>query len=557
MVGMPATIRSVSSDPLSFFTLDRGTASTAVSLIAPVEGRFRLLASGTGPAGADTDALLEDLVRRVTAVDPELLPAPDAWGGWARLEVATAEAPRVVCAATTDRALTLLERAFAASGWDVVGRIIAGRADALAVHDLVFDPAVAILAVAAAEPASSEDRAAMARLGPMLGAFLARRPDLEVLLCGTVAGWTDGLPADRLTRLPPLPDGPSTADSEVRSELRALAGSRAVADAGRQPGGSPESRSAPDGRTGLAVSVATLAGLLDRRVEGIEVGHAAGSRVLAGPDGLVAHLVTTDGALVPRHLLRDEREIEAIARWSTVRADPFTLHDRIRNLGITPWRDASGDGSRLRLAALRAALMRLDAAWQVTAGADAAAGADLLVGSGGAFGAVPPAAAALAVVDTMRRPGALTLFHDHARILAPLGSLPDETDRRRLLVDLLDDVLLPLGSAIVASDVRPGARATATIRITSSLQQHDLELSSGALRLLDLPPGVPARVELELREGTLLGGRNRRMALDVTGGLGGLLVDTREIPLHLPDRSERRRALLESWERPVWAATDA
>ena len=62
----------MSSDPLSFFTVDRGTASTAVSLIAPVEGRFRLLASGTGPAGADPDALLEDLAQRVAAVDAEL-----------------------------------------------------------------------------------------------------------------------------------------------------------------------------------------------------------------------------------------------------------------------------------------------------------------------------------------------------------------------------------------------------------------------------------------------------------------------------------------------------
>ena len=103
----------------------------------------------------------------------------------------------------------------------------------------------------------------------------------------------------------------------------------------------------------------------------------------------------------------------------------------------------------------------------------------------------------------------------------------------------------------------PGRAPPPRCIITSSLQQHDLELSSGALRLLDLPPGVPARVEIELREGSLLGARNRRLTLDVTGGLGGLLVDTREIPLKLPDRSERRRALLEAWERPVWAATDA
>jgi hypothetical protein len=74
---------------------------------------------------------------------------------------------------------------------------------------------------------------------------------------------------------------------------------------------------------------------------------------------------------------------------------------------------------------------------------------------------------------------------------------------------------------------------------------------------VDLPPGVAARIELETREGTLLGGRDRRVELEVTGGLGGLLVDTREVPLRLPERAERRRVLLEAWERPVWGSADA
>jgi len=148
----------------------------------------------------------------------------------------------------------------------------------------------------------------------------------------------------------------------------------------------------------------------------------------------------------------------------------------------------------------------------------------------------------------------LTLFHDHARLLGPIGALPDDGDRRRLLADLLDDALLPLGSAIVTGEVRPGSRTPATIRVSSRLQQHDLELAPNALRLVDLPPGVPARVEVEMRDGHVLGVRARRIALDVTGGLGGLLVDTREVPLRLPERSERRRALLEAWERPVWGA---
>jgi hypothetical protein len=75
--------------------------------------------------------------------------------------------------------------------------------------------------------------------------------------------------------------------------------------------------------------------------------------------------------------------------------------------------------------------------------------------------------------------------------------------------------------------------------------------------MVDLPPGLAARVEIETHEGTLLGVRSRHVALDVTGGLGGLLVDTREVPLRLPDRPERRRALFETWERPIWASAAA
>ncbi|MEZ4597042.1 MAG: hypothetical protein R3C32_09515 [Chloroflexota bacterium] len=43
--------------------------------------------------------------------------------------------------------------------------------------------------------------------------------------------------------------------------------------------------------------------------------------------------------------------VDDIAAWSAIRTDPFTLADRLRNLRLAPWRDASGSGGRLRLAA--------------------------------------------------------------------------------------------------------------------------------------------------------------------------------------------------------------
>jgi hypothetical protein len=301
----------------------------------------------------------------------------------------------------------------------------------------------------------------------------------------------------------------------------------------------------------MGASVATLASLLDRRIEAVDIGHTAGVRVIAGPGGVERRVVVADAALVPEEALDHDESLDGIVGWSTLRADPASLADRIRNLRLAPWRDVAGDGARLRSAALRAALIRLDEAWRA-AGRGAPPASDMLICAGGAFAALPPPAAALAVADGMRRPGARPLFLDHARLLGPIGALPDDGDRRRLLVDLLDDALLPLGSVVVVADGRSAGRAPSMLRVSSRLARQEVELAPGGLHLVDLPPGMPAQLELEGREGGVLGLRSRRVALEVAGGLGGLLVDTRDVPLRLPDRPERRRALLEAWERPIW-----
>ena len=536
---------------LAFFTIDHGTASTAVSLVAPLEGRFRLLASAVAPRGAELDALLEDLVLRVEAVEPGLLVAPRGWPDWARLASATRPARRVLCVAASDGSTDDLVRAFAGGGWEVTGRISGQRLDPLAAMTDCLDPGLSAIAIGS--PEDDPDRHLRARLGPLLAAVISQCPDLPMMLCGTPADWT-GLPTGTLIRLPQPEHVGEAIDSGLRSALAGLDLPPAAERWETAASGMARSGDLPDGRQTLREAVATLANLLDRNIEAVDIGHSGGVRTLAFPTGVVGHLVAAHAALVPPTALEDREQIEDIARWSAIRSDPFSLSDRLRNLWLSPWRDMGGDGARLRLAALRAALARLDRRWRGPEMQHAAPAADMLICAGGAFAAVPPPAAAMAVVDGMRRPGALTLFHDHARLLGPIGALPDPGDRRRLLVDLLDDALLPLGSAIVTGEVRGGARVAAALRVTSHLQQHDLELAPNGLRLVDLPPGVPARVEVEMREGQVLGVRARHIALDVTGGLGGLLVDTREVPLRLPERAERRRALLEAWERPVWSA---
>ena len=115
----------------------------------------------------------------------------------------------------------------------------------------------------------------------------------------------------------------------------------------------------------------------------------------------------------------------------------------------------------------------------------------------------------------------------------------------------MDDCLLPIGSTLLTGDTSAGARA-ATIAISSALGTDRLSLEPEQLQTVDLPPGIVARLDIDPGEGAILGVSGRRLALEVSGGLGGLLIDTRPLQLALPDGGEARRAVLETWERPAW-----
>ena len=119
-----------------------------------------------------------------------------------------------------------------------------------------------------------------------------------------------------------------------------------------------------------------------------------------------------------------------------------------------------GDGATLRLAAARAALSRL-AEW--TPDWDDRPPADLTVAAGGAWAVAAAPTIALALVDVLRRPGAGQYALDHARILAPLGSIPDADERRAMVADLVDDLLAPLGTVVTPAGMRNGRSAGSVV----------------------------------------------------------------------------------------------
>jgi hypothetical protein len=227
------------------------------------------------------------------------------------------------------------------------------------------------------------------------------------------------------------------------------------------------------------------------------------------------------------------------------------MGDRLRDLRAAPWSDSTGDGARLRLAAARAALARIAA---VTPELGALPAPDLTVVVGGPFAAAPAPAVSLALADTIRRSGATQLAMDPARLLGPIGTIEDPVERRALLADVAGDLLVPLGSVVVAAGIgarRDGA-SVGHLTLDQAGSATRRELAAGELAFLDLAPGVAATATLDLREAARIGRRTRHVSVAVTGGIAGLLVDLRDIPLRLPDRRDRRRTLLTAWSTLAW-----
>jgi hypothetical protein len=531
----------VTTEAPALLTLDHGAATTSVALVARLDRRWRLVGAHAAPSGLDPDEITARLLDRIRAADSGILAAlgiPAGGGrdpGLPRLEVHSTPASRIAVAAATERAARPFVDAATVAGWRV-GATTADRHDPLAMADRLLDPAVDVILAAAGEPAGADERGAIAELTALVLGIAARRPHLRIALAGAVAAEVErrGRPDDRPGELLTVPTEAAALAGVLRS-LRVRSG---------------------DARVALARTAGTLAEVLDRRVEILEIGLRGGLRACAEPGEPGEAAIVRSSIVAAGGLFGDEVAegfVEGVAGWTALPIDRLRLADRLAELRDDPWADPTGDGARLRLAAVRAAMTRLLAA-DPTSATDPPP--DVLVVSGGAWAVAPAPAVALAIADVVRRPGATQLVLDHARVLAPLGAIEDPADRRLMLRDLAGDVLAPLAGLLVAGGLKPG-HAAGRLRVGGGGALADVELVPGGLELVDLPPGETALVELDLQDGARVAGRSRRVALEIAGGLAGLLVDLRGVPLRLPDRTDARRELLAAWERALWTGLES
>ncbi len=555
----------MTSQAHAFLTIDHGAATASIALIGRVAGTWRLIGSLALPAGAATDAAIDVLVSRVQAADPELAAALGVTDidrdDLPRFEVRSRQPRRLAVVAGAERTLARLMITAGRSGWRPTGAS-AETTDPLAMSRLLLDHDIDAILVGASDPPRSDERSAIRELAALVAAVAVRRPDLPIVLSGAMSEALDEF-GDVAARSGPIVLAPAALE---RSPARSRRGLPMIAPSAEptepaETTGDPLSElllevamPADDPRRSIGLATQALADVLHRRVETIILGHDAGVRAAAEPSvGGVTHEVRL--AVVPAAAVApdepDDAIVDGVLLWSTVPSDRHRIRDRMRELRIAPWADAAGDGAALRMAAARAALVRLAAA---TTDFDQAP-PDLVVCGGGVWSAVPAPTVALAHVDVLRRTGASQFALDHARLMGTLGAIPDATERLTVMGDLVDDLLAPLGSVVIPSGLRSG-RSAGSVLVHAGGGVSELDLVPGGLELVDLPPGQTAVAEFRFRDRVKLGARGRHFAVDVAGGLGGLLVDLRDVPLRLPDRADRRRDLLAAWQAALWQGFD-
>lgn len=532
------------SEPRAFLTRDTGGATIATALVGRIAGRWRLIGSLALPAGADPESAAALLVSRAIDADPEVAATlrldATSLGDLPRLAVASHPPRHLAVVAGSERALVPLVAAASRSGWHTTAAS-PETADPLETSTMLLDPGVDAILAGAGDPPAADERRAIGELGALVAAAALRRPDLPVILAGGMAEQLHAF-GDVSARPARVWVGAAARPGPNGAALRDLLTEVALP--------------VDDSRRAFGTAALTLAEVLDRRIDIVEIGFDGGTRAAAWPGawggtgGLDLAIVPSAG-LVPAD--PDDLAVDRVATWSIGTTDRHRLRDRLRELRIAPWADATGDGVALRMAAARAALGRL-AHW--TPEWPGRPAADLVVATGGAWAVAPGPSVALALVDVLRRTGAAQFALDHARLLAPLGSIADAAERRAVMADLADDLLAPLGTVVTPGGLRHG-RTIGALHLHGADGQRDRDLRPGGFELMDLPPGASSVAEFRFHDTVRLGGRGRHFAVEVTGGLGGLLVDLRDVPLRLPDRADLRGELLETWQAAVRAGRDA
>jgi uncharacterized protein (TIGR01319 family) len=178
---------------------------------------------------------------------------------------------------------------------------------------------------------------------------------------------------------------------------------------------------------------------------------------------------------------------------------------------------------------------------------------DLIVGSGGVLSHAPRRAQTmLMLLDAYQPLGVTALAVDSIFMMPHLGVLSTVSEKAATDV-FVHDCLVPLGTCVAPVGVgKPGERC---LEYTLTLPDGRVEQAAqpfGEITRHPLQPGSQAVLDARPARQVDLGeGRGRSVRRTLTGGVVGVVIDTRGRPLELPMDSVQRAALLQRWTKAL------
>ncbi len=175
---------------------------------------------------------------------------------------------------------------------------------------------------------------------------------------------------------------------------------------------------------------------------------------------------------------------------------------------------------------------------------------DMIVGSGGVLSHAPRRQQSmLMMIDAFQPEGITHLAVDSIFMMPQLGVLAQVNPEAATQV-FERDCLIHLGTAVAPVGAANDGDECLTVQITGGgMSPVDENIPFGELRRYLLPSGEKAALKLHpSRRFDLGAGKGTAVEAEVTGGIVGLVIDTRGRPLEIPTDATQRVAQLTKWQ---------
>jgi len=172
----------------------------------------------------------------------------------------------------------------------------------------------------------------------------------------------------------------------------------------------------------------------------------------------------------------------------------------------------------------------------------------ILAGGGALSDAPTPGQSLLLLLDALQPIGITSIILDQNNLLPLLGAAAEAN--HLLPVQVLESgAFMSLGT--VVSVISPASYGMSVLKARLTYQDGSdarVEVKFGGLEILPLGMGQTARLTLQpLHRSDVGNGPGRNAAIQVAGGVMGVVIDARGRPLALPEDSVRRRELFKKW----------